>query len=347
MAIKQTSQVRLPAEWEPQDAILIAWPHADSDWQPILEEISAVYVELARRVTAYQSLLIATPEPDKVTERLRLAGVDLTTIRIEQVPTNDTWTRDYGPITVLRDSRPTLLDFGFNGWGLKFSADRDNQVTSRLHAKGVFGETEKETLGLILEGGSIESDGAGAILTTSECLLNANRNPQLSKAQLEAALSQHLGANHILWLDHGYLAGDDTDSHIDTLARLCPNDTITYVRCDEPEDEHFTALQRMEQQLQKLRTADNKPYRLIPLPWPKACYDDEGERLPATYANYLVINGAVLVPTYNDPADQQALEAIAQAYPGRDIIGLDCRPVIWQHGSLHCISMQIPKGVLP
>ena len=347
MAINQTSQVRLPAEWEPQDAILIAWPHADSDWQPILEEISAVYVELARRVTAYQSLLIATPEPDKVTARLRLAVVNLTTIRIEQVPTNDTWTRDYGPITVLRDSRPTLLDFGFNGWGLKFAADRDNQVTSRLHTMGAFGETEKETLGLILEGGSIESDGAGTILTTSECLLNANRNPQLSKAQLEAALSQHLGANHILWLDHGYLAGDDTDSHIDTLARLCPNDIITYVRCDEPEDEHFTALQRMEQQLQKLRTADNKPYRLIPLPWPKACYDDEGERLPATYANYLVINGAVLVPTYNDPADQQALEAIAQAYPGRDIIGLDCRPVIWQHGSLHCISMQIPKGVLP
>lgn len=341
------SNMRLPAEWEPQDAILIAWPHADSDWQPILEEISAVYVELARRITAYQSLLIATPEPDMVTERLRLAGIDLTKIRIENVPTNDTWTRDYGPMTVLRDNRPLLLDFGFNGWGLKFAADRDNQVTTRLHAKGIFGHTAKETLGLILEGGSIESDGSGTILTTSECLLNPNRNPQLSRQQIEAALSQHLGASHILWLDHGYLAGDDTDSHIDTLARLCPNDTITYVRCDKPEDEHFAALRQMESQLQLLKTANNKPYRLIPLPWPKPSYDEAGQRLPATYANYLVINGAVLVPTYNDPADQQALEAIAQAYPGREIIGIDCRPVIWQHGSLHCISMQIPKGVLP
>ena len=346
MDANRTSQTRLPAEWEPQDAILLAWPHADSDWQPVLEKINAVYIEVARRITAYQSLLIATPEPETVTECLKQAGIDPANIRIEQVPTNDTWTRDYGPVTVLRGNRPVLLDFGFNGWGLKFAADRDNQVTSRLHTMGVFGQTKKQTLGLILEGGSIESDGAGTILTTSECLLNANRNPQLSQRQVEAALSQHLGANHILWLDHGYLAGDDTDSHIDTLARLCPNDTITYVRCDEPGDEHFTALQQMEQQLQKIRTADDKPYRLVPLPWPKACYD-EGQRLPATYANYLVINGAVLVPTYNDPADRQALQAIAQAYPERDIIGIDCRPIIWQHGSLHCISMQIPKGVLP
>ncbi|WP_303720397.1 agmatine deiminase family protein [Malonomonas rubra] len=341
------SQIRLPAEWEPQDAILIAWPHADSDWQPILEEISAVYVELSRQITAYQTLLIATPEPEIVSDRLDTAGIDRKNIQIVKVPTNDTWSRDFGPITVLRDNRPLLLDFGFNGWGLKFPADKDNQVTTRLHAMGIFGKTEKKTLGLILEGGSIESDGAGTILTTSECLLNANRNPQLDKIQIETTLTQVLGAKQIHWLDHGFLTGDDTDSHIDTLARLCPTNTITYTRCDNPEDEHYSDLQKMEQQLHQLRTPVGEPYRLIPLPWPKPSYDEAGERLPATYANYLVINGAVLVPTYDDPADQKALHAVSQAYPDRKIIGIDSRPVIWQHGSLHCISMQIPKGVLP
>jgi len=344
---RATTVVRLPAEWEPQDAILLAWPHADSDWQPILSEITDLYVELISRITSFQAVIIVAPEPQDVIERLACAGIDLNKTRIERILTNDTWTRDYGPITILRNDKPVLLDFGFNGWGLKFPADRDNQVTSQLHANGVFGTTKREIPWLILEGGSIESDGQGTLLTTSECLLNKNRNPHLDKNMIETCLQQQLGAKHILWLVHGYLAGDDTDSHIDTLARLGPNDTILYVRCDDPKDEHFSTLQRMEQQLQQLRTLDGTTYRLIPLPWPQPCFDDEGHRLPATYANYLVINGAVLVPAYQDPADKPAQQAIAEAYPDREIIGIDCRPIIWQHGSLHCITMQIPQGVLP
>ena len=343
--IDTSTHTRLPAEWEPQAAILLAWPHAESDWLPMLAEITAVYIELTRTILNYQSVLIATPEPESVAEHLTQAGIDLNAVRIAHVPTNDTWARDFGPITILRDGKPTLLDFGFNGWGLKFSADKDNQATKRLHSAGCFDSSPLETVGLILEGGSIESDGAGTLLTTSECLLNANRNPHLSKRQVEQMLHHFLGAMQVLWLDHGFLAGDDTDSHIDTLARLCPDDTIAYIRCDDPEDEHYVALQKMEQQLQQFRTQHGKTFRLIPLPCPQACYDEDNQRLPATYANYLVINGAVLVPTYNDPADDAAKRALKKAYPQRDIIGIDCRPIIRQHGSLHCITMQIPTGV--
>lgn len=347
MTEEALSHCRLPAEWEPQDGVLLAWPHANSDWLPILDEITAVFIELTRTIVRYETVLIVTPEPDSVAACLTHAGVDLAAVQTEKVPTNDTWTRDFGPITILRNGQPILLDFGFNGWGAKFAADRDNQVTQRLSLAGAFGTTQREEIGLILEGGSIESDGDGSILTTSECLLNPNRNPDCKKEQLEQTLTDQLGAKNILWLDHGFLAGDDTDSHIDTLARLCPNDTIAYVRCDDPQDEHYAELQKMEKQLQLFRTSKGSPFKLIPLPWPQASYDDEGQRLPATYANYLVINGAVLVPTYADPADAVALAAIAAAYPERKIIGIDCRAVIWQHGSLHCLTMQIPKGVLP
>ncbi|SHI77745.1 agmatine deiminase [Malonomonas rubra DSM 5091] len=344
MKITETT-TRLPAEWEPQDAVLLAWPHAGTDWQPMLAEIAAVYLEITKAILRFESVVIATPEPDSVKQQLQAKGILNDRVFIYPISTNDTWTRDYGPITVLRDDKPALLDFGFNGWGLKFAADQDNQVTTKLCQAGCFGKTPKEIPGIILEGGSIESDGQGTILTTSECLLNSNRNPHLNKEQIEKKLQKTLGARRILWLDHGYLAGDDTDSHIDTLARLCPNNTMVYVTCNDPNDEHYQSLQRMEQQLREFRTAEGNAFRLIPLPWPKACFDD-GDRLPATYANYLVINEAVLLPTYNDPADATAIQALAEAYPDREVIAIDCRPVICQHGSLHCISMQIPKGAL-
>ncbi|NOY13093.1 MAG: agmatine deiminase family protein [Deltaproteobacteria bacterium] len=346
MTEKPLSDCRLPAEWEPQDGILLAWPHADSDWQPLLKEITAVYIELTRTILQYQAVLIATPEPETVKQQLAQATIDMTAVRIEDVPTNDTWTRDFGPITVLRETKPLLLDFEFNGWGAKFAADRDNQVTKRLHTAGSFGTTPRKAINLILEGGSIESDGAGTILTTSKCLLNSNRNHHLDKKQIEQLLFRYLGAKQILWLDHGFLAGDDTDAHIDTLARLGPNDTITYVRCNDPQDEHYAELLKMEEQLQQLKTQTGAPFRLIPLPWPQARHADNGDRLPATYANYLVINGAVLVPSYADPADRVARTAIAAVYPDRDIISIDCRPVVRQYGSLHCLTMQLPEGVL-
>jgi len=313
---------RWPAEWEPQDAVLLAWPHENTDWNPVLEQAQATFSNIIRTIERFQRVILVGPD-----------AYDL--------PTNDTWARDFGPITIEENGQPVLLDFTFNGWGGKFPADLDNAVTRALHKKGAFGTTLLRTVDMILEGGSIESDGEGTLLTTAECLLNPNRNPQHTRDQVEQRLKEQLGVHTILWLKHGALAGDDTDAHIDTLARLCPDKTIVYVSCDDPDDEHYEDLKAMEQELKAF--AD---YRLLPLPWPSAKYDAEGQRLPATYANYLIINGAVLVPTYNDPADETALEVVQKAFPDREIIGIDCSTLILQHGSLHCVTMQIPKGVL-
>ncbi|WP_305045132.1 agmatine deiminase family protein [Geoalkalibacter sp.] len=338
--------LRLPAEWEEQDAVLLAWPHEHSDWAPVLDRVEPVFTEIACHVSRHERLVIVAPRAEPIHGRLAAAGADLGRIQVVELPTNDTWARDFGPITIEDQGRPCLLDFGFNGWGLKFAANHDNQVTRGLARLGLFAAVPLRTAGLILEGGSIESDGQGTLLTTSECLLNPNRNPHLDRAGIECELSRLLGVRHFLWLDNGYLAGDDTDSHIDTLARLAPGDTILYVRCDDEKDEHFAALNTMRGELESFRTPAGTPYRLLPLPWPRAHHDEDGQRLPATYANFLVINGAVLVPTYGDPRDEEALAVVGQAFPERAIIGIDCSALILQHGSLHCVTMQLPKGVL-
>jgi len=337
---------RFPAEWEAQDAVLLAWPHADSDWGPVLDQVGPVYLDLTHQISRFQTVVIVVPEADRVTRLLEREGLLSNRVRVFNIPTNDTWTRDFGPLTVLEEGRPRLLDFGFNGWGLKFACDRDNLVSRRLKQCGLFGATALESVGLILEGGSIESDGRGTLLTTAECLLSPNRNPHLDRLGIEQVLLQIFGAKKILWLEHGYLAGDDTDSHIDTLARFAPDGTILYVSCDNPDDEHFPALGKMAAELREFRDVLGHSYRLLPLPWPTPRYDTDGRRLPATYANFLAINDAVLVPTYADPADASALEVIGRSFPGREIIGIDCRPLIEQHGSLHCVTMQIPQGVL-
>ncbi|MEW6486798.1 MAG: agmatine deiminase family protein [Thermodesulfobacteriota bacterium] len=342
-----TTARRLPAEWEPQDGVLLAWPHAATDWAPVLPRVEPVFAELAARIAEAGIVLVAAADPARAERALAHARVPRDRVRLYPVPTNDTWARDFGPLTVEEDGRPRLLDFGFNGWGLKFAADRDNRVTRRLHELGAFGATPLETVGLVLEGGSIESDGAGTILTTRECLLGPNRNPHLDRAGVETALGRHLGAERVLWLEHGRLEGDDTDAHVDTLVRLAPDDTLLYVACDDPADGHFAALEALADEVRALRTRRGRPYRLVPLPWPRPCYDGEGHRLPATYANYLAIDGAVLVPTYGDPKDAEALDAVAEGFPGRRVIGVDCAPLILQHGSLHCVTMQLPRGVLP
>jgi agmatine deiminase len=337
--------IRLPAEWEPQDGILLAWPHECTDWATALEEVRSVYAELIRAITRFEAVLLAAPAPEEARRWLQQAGVPLERVTIRAANSNDSWTRDSGPITVLVNNQPVLLDFGFNGWGLKFPANHDNLLTRTLKQQGAF-RPRVNTIGLILEGGSIESDGNGTILTTSQCLLSPNRNPQLDRNELNGALQSLLGARQVHWLEYGHLAGDDTDAHIDTLARLCPADTIVYVACDDQRDEHYQPLKQMEAELKGLRTLAGQPYRLLALPWPAACFDEDGHRLPATYANFLVINNAVLVPTYGQPADSGALAMIGLAFPGREIIGIDCRTLIRQHGSLHCITMHLPTGVL-
>lgn len=334
-----------PAEWEPQDAILLAWPTATSDWAETIEDIEAVFVELATAISRYERVIIVGKGANYIHDKLDHTVATLGNISCHVMDTNDTWARDFGPLCVYKNREPLLYDFGFNGWGLKFAADQDNQINRRLYDNHVF-SCPMLTQGLILEGGSIESDGAGTMLTTSQCLLSPNRNPQLNKEEIEAIFARQFGTKQVLWLDHGYLAGDDTDSHIDTLARLCPNNTILYTACTDKTDEHFSALHKMEQQLATFRTLAGQPFTLHALPWPQAQFDTDGQRLPATYANFLIINGAVLVPIYNDPADSLALATIQSAFPGHEIIGINCNPVIVQHGSLHCLTMQLPQGTL-
>ena len=335
----------LPAEWAMQSGIQLTWPHAGTDWAYMLDEVTACFCEIAREIAIRQPLLIVTPEPETV--RRQLADrLPMEHVRFVECPTNDTWARDHGAITLLDADGPQLLDFTFNGWGLKFASDKDNLITRRLVEAGALKGRYTNRLGFVLEGGSIESDGQGTLLTTSECLLSPNRNGQLNRVEIEEYLRSTFHVERVLWLDHGYLAGDDTDSHIDTLARLCPHDTIAYVQCCDPQDEHYEALRLMEEQLRTFRTAAGEPYRLLPLPLPRPIYAD-GERLPATYANFLIMNQAVLYPTYAQPdLDAQAQEVLRQAFPDREVVGIDCRALIKQHGSLHCVTMQYPAGVM-
>lgn len=338
-------KIIFPAEWHPQSAVQLTWPHKQTDWAPILEEVTACFIAIAREIVKRETLLIVCSDEAEV--RRQLGDIPDAHIIFRETQTNDTWARDHGGITVFTDGRPTIYDFVFNGWGMKFAANHDNLITRFLFQTKTFRE-EVDVVNMqpfVLEGGSIETDGKGTLLTTVECLASVNRNEYLNKEQLEYHLKDFLGINRILWLENGYLAGDDTDSHIDTLARFCDEQTIAYVQCTDETDEHFAELRAMEEELKAFHTADGKPYRLIPLPMADEVIW-EGERLPATYANFLIINGAVLVPFYKSDKDKIAKEALQKAFPDRDIIGIDCCALIKQHGSLHCVTMQYPEEVM-
>ncbi|MHB8345731.1 MAG: agmatine deiminase family protein [Acidiferrobacterales bacterium] len=339
----------LPPEWAPQSGVMLTWPHGRSDWAPFLAAVEPVFVEITRSIANHEIVVVVcfdAAHRAHVEQQLLKAGVAAGQLAFAIAPSNDTWARDHGPIGVICRNRPLLLDFGFNGWGGKYPADLDNAISRHLARQGAFRSTPLEPVELVLEGGSIEVDGSGSLLTTARCLLAPTRNPKISREQLERQLGDWLGITRVLWLHHGYLAGDDTDSHIDTLARFCDVDTIAYVACDDPADEHYTELAAMEQELRALRTRTGDPYRLVALPWPRARYDEHGERMPATYANFLIINDAVLVPAYDDPADGLAMERLGVCFPDRTIISVPCLPLIRQHGSLHCVTMQLPAGVL-
>lgn len=343
--LAEVRQIYLPSEWYPQSGVQLTWPHSDTDWAYMLKEVQECFITIASEIAKREIVFIITPDMEAVKEQIH-SRVKMENIRFFECETNDTWARDHGAITLIDTEGPILSDFCFNGWGMKFAANYDNQITRKAFHAGCFNGTYSNHLHFVLEGGSIESDGKGTLLTTSECLLSPNRNETLNQIDIENYLRAKFHLQQVLWLDYGYLAGDDTDSHIDTLARLCPNDTIVYVRCEDSEDEHYEELEKMEEQLKSFRTLDGKPFRLLALPMPD-CILEEGERLPATYANFLIINDAVLYPTYDQPAnDEIARKVLMLAFPDRDIIGIDCRALIKQHGSLHCVTMQMPKGVL-
>lgn len=397
-----TAKVRLKAEWEEQLAILMAFPHQNSDWAEHLDRARACFLDIIEHIVCFESVILCIDrldengfeivkkhfgysqmskdstktQNDKYIKNLfqqsvpytliqnpkskylaNLGGRGAFSLHIVRVPTNDTWARDFGAISIELEScvnlaqnrageswnkvgegsgRIRLLDFAFNGWGLKYPAYYDNQITRALFKAELI-----EQMDMVLEGGSIDSNGAGVLLTNTQCLLESNRNPHLSKAQIESKLKKYFGLDSVLWLTQGYLAGDDTDSHIDTLARFISKDTIAYVKCEDRDDEHFTSLALMERELQALKQANGEPYKLVALPFTQAIFDENKERLPASYANFLFVNGALLVPTYGDKNDEKALKILAQALPSHRAVGIDCRSLILWHGSLHCVTMQL------
>ena len=346
--MKNESGVRMPAEWERNGAVMVAWPHNDTDWAYMMPEVTKCYVELVEAICRHSTVVIVTPSMNDVLPHILSADIDPQHLLWYIVPTNDTWTRDYGPIITTSGSDDWFVnDFKFNGWGLKFAADKDNLVTGRMSQDNFLLGKYINRLGFVLEGGSIESDGKGTIMTTSRCLLSPNRNGDLTREEVEKKLCEYLGASRVLWVNHGYLAGDDTDSHIDTLARLAPNDTILFVGVSDQSDEHYVELAKMKEDLSAFRTAEGIPYHLIELPLPDPIYDEDGCRLPATYANFLILNDAILMPTYGQKnKDELALQIMQNAFPEYKIETIDCRALIRQHGSLHCATMQLPFEVL-
>lgn len=346
----------LPAEWEPQSGIMLTWPHANTDWYPYLRQITDTYLQLAEAITRFEHLLVVTPILESTRQMLekQLSPQQMQRVHLYDIDSNDTWARDHGPITLVSKNKHNnyviphqLLDFKFNGWGEKFVWKKDNAINIQLYHQGAFQASALENhTGFVLEGGSIESNGKGTIFTTSQCLLAPHRNQPLSKQEIDFQIRNFFHADQVIWIDHGHLIGDDTDGHIDTIVRLAPHDTLLYVGCDNPSDEQYEDLQALEKQLQRLTTFEGYPFRLIKLPSPDPIYDDK-ERLPATYANFLILNGAVIYPTYNQPQkDNEARQQIQRAFPDREVIGIDSTTIIRQHGSIHCLAMQLPEGVL-
>lgn len=356
----------LPAEWEPQSAIMLTWPHGGTDWKPYLRQITNTYLQLADIITRYEDLLVVTPILESTQRMLaeKLSEGQMSRVHLYEMDTNDTWARDHGPISMVSRGRHNshvipihLLDFKFNGWGEKFAWKKDNAINLQLYYQGAFNAALENHQGFVLEGGSIESDGKGTLFTTSQCLLAPHRNQPLTRENIDSLLRNFFQVRNVVWLDHGNLVGDDTDGHIDTIVRVAPHDTLLYVGCDDEEDEQYEDFQALEKQLQKLFTYEGYPYRLLKLPMPDAIYDEgdrlttdrnsKGDRLPATYANFLILNGAVIYPTYNQPEkDEEAKRQIQLSFPDRDVIGVDSLTIIRQHGSIHCLTMQLPEGAI-
>ncbi|HBK55769.1 MAG TPA: agmatine deiminase [Xanthomonadales bacterium] len=337
---------RWPAEWEPQSAIAIAWPHPGTDWAARLDQVEPCFTALAVAICARQELLLCVPDPatrHRLELRLSAAGADLARIRFVELAYDDTWLRDSGPITLIDGDGFVLLDFVFTGWGGKFAAGQDDALVAHLHGSGLFPTARHRRIDFALEGGAIDGDGRGSVLTTWRCL--GERHPDASRTEIEAVLTDSLSVRRVLWLEHGHLEGDDTDAHIDTLARFAGPDRIVYQACDDPSDSHYPELAAMAAELAALRDDQGRPFRLFPLPWPRPILD-AGRRLAASYANFLIVNGAVLAPSYDDPADVRAQAVLADAFPDREIVMIPCRPLIWQNGSLHCLTMQLPAGLL-
>ncbi|MBX2840467.1 MAG: agmatine deiminase family protein [Flammeovirgaceae bacterium] len=334
---------RLPAEWENACAIQLTWPHDQSIWEEEFENVISWFKNLAKLISERGKLLLICQNKEEV--KFYLKGYNWENIILIESRTNDIWARDHGGITIFENEQPVILDYIFNGWGLKFSSNFDNQISKKIANSGYFKSNIHRKINFVLEGGAIDSDGKGTILTTSNCLLSVNRNENLSKTEIEDQLKSNFGAKRIHWVDYGFLAGDDTDSHIDMLARFTDEKTIVYTACSNKQDIHYLELKMMENQLKSFKTPEGNSYNLHPL-YLGRCANNKGSRMPSSYTNFLIFNQTVFVPQYGLKEDQPAIETLRQCFREKEVIGINCLTLITQGGALHCATMQYPEGVL-
>ena len=337
----------MPAEWEPHAATWLAWPHNLETWPGKFAPIPVIYVEMVRALCRYEQVNLCVNNAETgahIRQLLRRVHVDLSRVTLYDIPTNDTWARDHGPIFVTRmhngHTELAVTDWLFNSWGEKYGPwDLDDVVPQRIAAR--FGLPLFEP-GIVLEGGSIDVNGCGALLTTEACLLNPNRNPSLTRAEIQDYLRAYLGVSTILWLGDG-IEGDDTDGHVDDLARFVNPTTVVCVVADDPADTNYAVLQDNLSRLRRMTDQDGRPLHVVPLPMP-APVEHDGNRLPASYANFYIANGVVLVPTYACSNDQQALTILQELFPTRQIVGIRCTDLVWGLGAIHCVTQQQPAA---
>lgn len=333
-----------PAEWAAQEALWLSWPHKEESWPGKLDTIYPHYAKFIQLVAADQLVRINVADAamkDFALIHLQAAGVNLSHIEFYFHPTNDAWCRDHGPafVTNPKTGEKAVVDWGYNAWGDKYPPyDLDDIIPTRI-AEAL--QLKLFTPPIVMEGGSVDFNGEGTVLTTASCLLNKNRNPHLNKAQIEEYLKDYYGQQQVLWLEEG-IVGDDTDGHIDDITRFVAADTVLTVVEENPDDENYQVLQNNLNALRQMRLADGRPLRVIELPMPGAVTWD-GERLPASYANFYIANKVVVVPVFGDSNDEKALEIIRGCFPDRQVVGVNSVDIIWGLGSFHCLSQQEPK----
>ncbi len=339
---------RMPAEWEPQDAIWLSWPHKRASWPGQFRPIPYVFANIVAQISRIQNVRInaAAALHKRAQSLCAKAGANMERVTFYNHPTNDAWCRDHGPIFVKNDKtgEVALTDWRYNAWGDKYPPyDLDNKIPPSIGQKLKLRRFEND---MVLEGGSIDVNGQGLLLTSEQCLLNKNRNPHLSREQIEQTLRDYLGVSKILWLGDGII-GDDTDGHIDDITRFtAPDAIITCVETNKRDPNHRLLEENLER-LKSFRTPGGKKIKLTTLPMPKP-FAFDGQQVPASYANFLIINGAVLVPNFQQKKrDAEANEIIGSCFPGREVIPIDCYHLIWGLGTLHCISQQQPAAVKP
>ena len=336
----------MPAEWEPHEATWLSWPHKEESWPGTFDFVPGIFVELTRHLAESELVRINVADADfaeRVNGLLRAGGVNLDAVRFHFNPTNDAWVRDHGPIYVVGDGgrrARAINDWGYNAWGDKYPPyDLDDIIPTRI------AEEMNEVLfqpGIVMEGGPLDVNGRGTLVTTESCLLNPNRNPHLNREQIEQYLKDYLGATNILWLGEG-IAGDDTDGHVDDLTRFVAPDTVVTAVEDDPGDENYGVLVENYERLSRMKDQDGKLLRVVKLPMPGPVYFED-QRLPASYANFYIANKSVIVPTYRHANDAKACQILQRLFPDRRVVGVDCVNLIWGLGSIHCVTQQQPAA---